>query len=71
MRAEPWFFVGDKDVFPETFLNFLGMSGELRAQFLQEHSDLFEAAFWRRTQQRLKAGEVLEVLPYVPMDGAG
>jgi isocitrate dehydrogenase kinase/phosphatase len=69
MRSEPWFFVGDKDVFPESFINFLGMSGELRQEFMQAHGDLFEAAFWRRTQQRLKAGEVLEVLPYVPMDG--
>jgi isocitrate dehydrogenase kinase/phosphatase len=71
MRAEPWFFVGDKDVFPETFANFLGMSGELRQEFLQVHGDLFEAGFWRRTQQRLAAGEVLEVLPYVPMEVSG
>jgi isocitrate dehydrogenase kinase/phosphatase len=68
MRAEPWFFVGDKDVFPESFVNFLGMSGDLRQEFLQAHGDLFEASFWRRTQQRIAAGEVLEVLPYVPMD---
>jgi len=66
MRAEPWFFVGDKDVFPETFLNFLGMSGLLREEFLQAHGDLFEPGFWRRTQQRIAAGELLEVLPYVP-----
>jgi isocitrate dehydrogenase kinase/phosphatase len=68
MRGEPWFYVGDKDIFPETFLNFLGMSGGLRQEFLQAHGDLFEAAFWRRTQQRLAAGEVLEVLPYVPAE---
>jgi len=68
MRSEPWFFVGDKDVFPETFLNFLGMTGDLRQEFLQAHGDLFQASFWRRTQQRLTAGEMLEVLPYAPMD---
>jgi isocitrate dehydrogenase kinase/phosphatase len=68
MRAEPWFFVGDKDIFPESFVNFLGMSGALRQEFLQAHGDLFEPSFWRRTQQRLSAGEVLEVLPYVPME---
>jgi isocitrate dehydrogenase kinase/phosphatase len=68
MRAEPWFFVGDKDVFPETFMNFLGMSGELRQEFLQAHGDLFQASFWRRTQQRLTAGEMLEVLPYAPTE---
>ncbi len=64
MRAEPWFFVGDRDVFPETFLDFLGMSGPLRADFLRVHAELFEPAFWRRTQQRIAAGETLEVLPY-------
>jgi isocitrate dehydrogenase kinase/phosphatase len=66
MSAEPWFYVGDKDVFPETFANFLGMAGAQRAAFLQAHQDLFEPGFWRRTQQRLNAGEILEVLPYAP-----
>jgi isocitrate dehydrogenase kinase/phosphatase len=66
MSAEPWFYVGDKDVFPETFPNFLGMVGAQRAAFLKAHRDLFEPAFWRRTQQRLNAGEILEVLPYSP-----
>ena len=68
MSAEPWFYVGDKDVFPETFANFLGMAGAQRAAFLQAHQDLFEPGFWRRTQQRLNAGEILEVLPYAPAD---
>jgi len=68
MSAEPWFYVGDKDVFPETFANFLGISGEQRAAFLQAHRDLFEPGYWRRTQQRLNAGEIIEVLPYVPPD---
>ena len=54
--------------FPRRSLNFLGMSGELRQEFLQAHGDLFEAGFWRRTQQRIAAGEVLEVLPYVPVE---
>ncbi len=64
MSAEPWFYVGDKDVFPETFPNFLGMTGAQRVAFMRAHRDLFEPAFWRRTQQRLNAGEILEVLPY-------
>jgi isocitrate dehydrogenase kinase/phosphatase len=70
MSAEPWFYVGDKDVFPETFPNFLGMTGEQRAAFLRAHHDLFEPAFWRRTQQRLNAGEILEVLPYMAAGSA-
>ena len=42
------------------------MQGGLRQEFLAAHGDLFDATFWRRTQQRIAAGEVLEVLPYVP-----
>jgi isocitrate dehydrogenase kinase/phosphatase len=70
MSAEPWYFVGDKDVFPETLTNFLGMAGAQRAAFLQAHRDLFEPTFWRRTQQRLNAGEILEVLPYAGLRAA-
>ena len=66
MSAEPWFFVGEHDIFPETLLSFLGMSGALREQYLSAHADLYQPEFWRRTQQRIAAGEVLEVLPYVP-----
>ena len=68
MSAEPWFFVGDRDIFPETLLSFLGISGALREEYLREHADLYQAGFWRRTQQRIAAGEVLEVLPYLPPD---
>ena len=64
MSAEPWFYVGDRDVFPETFRNFLGMAGRQREAFLQAHGELLSPGFWRRTQQRLNAGEILEVLPY-------
>ncbi len=67
MSAEPWFYVGDKDVFPETFPNFLGMVGAQRAAFMQAHCDLLDPGFWRRTQQRLNAGEILEVLPYTTL----
>src|SRR5580704_534592 len=32
MRAEPWFFVGEHDIFPETLLSFLGMPEPLREE---------------------------------------
>jgi isocitrate dehydrogenase kinase/phosphatase len=65
MEAEPWFFVGDRDVFPETFGSFLGLSAAQRTAFMARHGELLGAAYWRQTQQRLQAGEVLEVLPYL------
>jgi isocitrate dehydrogenase kinase/phosphatase len=64
MRGEAWFYVADNDVFPETFLNFLAFSDEQRATFLRAHSDLLTADFWRHVQERVRAGELMEVLPY-------
>ena len=61
----------EHDVFPETLLSFLGMPGPMREHYLRAHADLYQPGFWRRTQQRIAAGEVLEVLPYVPPEGDG
>jgi isocitrate dehydrogenase kinase/phosphatase len=66
MRGEAWFYVADNDVFPETFLNFLGFTDEQRAALLRVHGEILTAAFWRAVQLRLTEGEVLEVLPYHP-----
>ncbi len=64
MRADAWFYVGDDDVFPEQFINFLGMDRQSREIFLDYHHDLLTADYWRNIQTRLKAGEMLEVVPY-------
>ena len=62
--AEPWFSVGENDVFPEEFHAFLVPPGELRDAFLEAHGDLLDVAFWQRVQQRLGVGEVVDVFPY-------
>ncbi|GAC1696736.1 MAG: bifunctional isocitrate dehydrogenase kinase/phosphatase [Steroidobacteraceae bacterium] len=66
MRGEAWFYVGENDVFPETFINFLAFDDAQRAALLAFHGEILTAAFWRGVQQRLLAGEVVEVLPYHP-----
>ena len=66
MRGEPWFYVGEHDVFPETFINFVGFDEAQRAALLRTHGEIFTARFWRQVQRRLQDGEVLEVLPYHP-----
>jgi isocitrate dehydrogenase kinase/phosphatase len=66
MRGEAWFYVAENDVFPETFLNFLAFSDEQRAALLRMHGEILTAAFWRGVQQRLREGELMEVLPYQP-----
>jgi isocitrate dehydrogenase kinase/phosphatase len=61
---DPSFYVGPKDIFPEEFLPFLGLRGRLREFFLQAHGDLLGARWWREVQERLRAGEIVDVFPY-------
>ncbi len=62
--AEPWFHVGEMDVFPEEFRAFLAPPGEVRDTFLSAHGDLLEVELWQDVQRRLAAGEVFDVFPY-------
>ncbi len=64
MSAEPWFSVGDDDVFPEEFAPFLGLDADLLAVFREAHGELLTASFWQNVQARIRSGELLEVLPY-------
>jgi isocitrate dehydrogenase kinase/phosphatase len=64
MRAETWYYVAENDVFPETFINFLGFDPHLKQVFLEAHQEVLTADWWRGIQQRLVEGDVLEVLPY-------
>ncbi len=64
MSADPWFSVGEHDVFPEEHSRFLGLPLGLRQIFMERHSDLFEVAPWQEIQARIKSGELIEVFPY-------
>jgi isocitrate dehydrogenase kinase/phosphatase len=64
LSNQPWFSVSENDIFPEEFNYFLGLKGELKDLFLQEHSDLFEVNFWRQIQARIKAGKIIDIFPY-------
>ncbi|MGB6485452.1 MAG: bifunctional isocitrate dehydrogenase kinase/phosphatase [Steroidobacteraceae bacterium] len=66
MRGEPWFYVGEHDVFPETFISFVAFDAAQREALLRTHGEIFTARFWQQVQRRLLEGEVLEVLPYHP-----
>jgi isocitrate dehydrogenase kinase/phosphatase len=62
--AEPWFHVGEMDVFPEEFRAFLVPPGRVRDAFLAAHGDLLDVELWQGVQRRLAAGEVFDVFPY-------
>jgi isocitrate dehydrogenase kinase/phosphatase len=66
MASEPWFGVGEDDIFPAELRTFLGLRDQVREAFLREHSDLFGVDFWRDLQERHRRGEVISFFPYSP-----
>jgi isocitrate dehydrogenase kinase/phosphatase len=64
MSAEPWFSVRHNDIFPEEFPNFLAFPEQAQQELFKRHGDLFRPDFWRGVQQKLRAGELPELLPY-------
>jgi isocitrate dehydrogenase kinase/phosphatase len=64
MRSEPWFYVGPQDVFPAQWLDFLGLRGPLREEFLRHHAELLTAEYWRGLRSSHEAEEHIEVIPY-------
>lgn len=65
LSAEPWFHIDPNDVFPEEFLRFMGLPNSVKPTFLEHHSDLLDVTFWQQTQQRLTAGEIITIRPYL------
>jgi isocitrate dehydrogenase kinase/phosphatase len=64
LSDESWFHVGENDIFPEEFPYFLGLKRELKALFVEEHSDLFGVDFWHQVQARINAGVIIDIFPY-------
>ncbi len=64
MSAEPWFYVGEHDVFPEEFANFLGLPKDQRVVFCETHGELLTADFWRDLRTRHEQNELIDVFPY-------
>jgi isocitrate dehydrogenase kinase/phosphatase len=64
MRAEPWYGIGEHDVFPEEFGSFMVPAGALGEAFLAEHADLLTVEFWQEMQDRVARRELPDVFPY-------
>lgn len=65
MLAETWYYVSEKDMFPEEFIRFLSMNDELKNNFMKYHKDLLTAEYWRKVKQQHLKGEVSLVVPYI------
>jgi isocitrate dehydrogenase kinase/phosphatase len=64
VSAEPWFYVGERDIFPEEFRSFLGLRKDLLKTFLAHHEELLHVDFWNRMQDLHHRGEVVDIFPY-------
>ena len=64
LAAEPWFHVGESDVFPEQFRPFLVPNGRLGDAFFDAHAELLTVDWWLEMQARQREGEVVEFFPY-------
>jgi len=68
MSAQPYYPVGENDVFPEEWRPFVVPRNPtaVRDAFEDAHADLLSPEFWRRMQEDLVAGRVRVNLPYRP-----
>ena len=64
LAGEPWFYVPENQVFPEEFRTYLRLPRNLNAVFDRQHADVFDFRFWEQMQERLRAGEVIDIFPY-------
>ncbi|MCB1698159.1 MAG: bifunctional isocitrate dehydrogenase kinase/phosphatase [Halioglobus sp.] len=64
LSSKPWYTVGPNDIFPEEFRLFFSGNQRARKVFDRLHSDIYEAAFWQRLQQRIRDGFIEDFFPY-------
>jgi isocitrate dehydrogenase kinase/phosphatase len=64
LSAEPYWRVGEHDVFPEQFDCFLVSDPRARQMFYEHHRDVLDPEFWQAKQALVRAGEQEDVFPY-------
>jgi isocitrate dehydrogenase kinase/phosphatase len=64
LSDEPWFHIGQNDIFPQEFLRFMGLPPSIQDIFIARHGDLLDITYWHDIQQRLASGELLSIIPY-------
>jgi len=64
IAAEPYWRVGEHDVFPEQFDAFLVADPQARELFYQHHRDLLDPQFWQAKQELVRSGTQEDVFPY-------
>lgn len=66
MSSEPWFHVGEDDVFPEQFPLFMGLAPARLQSLRSIHAELFNPDWWQQTQAQVALDQELDVPPFGP-----
>ena len=64
LSSTPWYNVAPNDIFPEEFRLFFSGNQRARKAFDAMHSDIYQAAFWRGVQDKIRSGYVDDFFPY-------
>ncbi len=64
LSGEPWYSIGEHDVFPEEFASFICQNKQIRDYLQRYHEDLFSADYWQKLQKRILDGYVEDVYAY-------
>ncbi|MEH6578763.1 MAG: bifunctional isocitrate dehydrogenase kinase/phosphatase [Amphritea sp.] len=64
ISGEPWYSVGEYDVFPEEFRMLTACSRTIRKIFNELHGDLLDVSWWHGMQKQVEAGEIVDLFPY-------
>ena len=64
MAAEPWYYVGPDDVFPEEFKLFMFNQNSSKKIFNQSYQKLLDSEYWKSVQTNIQNGDVVDYYPY-------
>ncbi|MCZ6829560.1 MAG: bifunctional isocitrate dehydrogenase kinase/phosphatase [Gammaproteobacteria bacterium] len=64
LASQPWYPVGEHDIFPEEFRLFFSGNQRARRVFDELHSDIYEASFWQGLQAQIASGYIEDFFPY-------
>ncbi len=64
MSAEPWYYVGPDDVFPEEFKYFMLPNQYMKDTFNEKYAKLLDANYWISTQENIDKYGAMDYFPY-------
>lgn len=64
MASEPWYSIGDLDVFPEEFIHFMTGNPKLKRFIIDKYKPLFNADYWKSVQEDIRNKRYHDIFPY-------